>query len=46
MARLDVDSWNHSMKIEAAERESMQGILRVWPSISRQAQKYSEDELP
>ena len=46
VARLDVDSWNHSMKIEAAERESMQGILRVWPSISRQAQKYSEDELP
>ena len=46
VARLDVDSWNHSMKIEAAERESMQGILRVWPSISRQGQKYSEDELP
>ena len=43
---LDSDAWDRSIKFEAAERESMQGILREWPSISRQASKYSEDELP
>ncbi len=39
---MDVDKWNHAVKIEAAERESMTNILGDWKkSISRQASKYS-----
>jgi hypothetical protein len=45
VSRLDIAAWNHSMEIEAAERESMSGILATWKksikSISRQASKYS-----
>ena len=40
---LDKDAWDRTLKIEMAERESMAGILRDWPSISRQVQKYSPD---
>ena len=42
-AALDTDTWNHSIKIESAERESMTGILTAWESISMQATKYSPD---
>lgn len=42
VSRLDIAAWNHSMKIEAAERESMSSILATWKkSISGQASKYS-----
>ena len=44
VARLDVDSWNHCIDVEAAERESMQGILGAWRSISRLDAKYSPDD--
>jgi len=44
VSRLDIAAWNHSIKIEAAERESMSGILTTWKkSISRQASKYSQE---
>lgn len=39
---IDVDVWNHAIEVEAAEIESMSGILSNWQSISRQASKYSE----
>lgn len=41
VSSLDQDAWDHAIKIEAAEKESMKGILDAWPTISRQAQKYS-----
>lgn len=41
LSRLDVDAWNHAISIEAAERESMSGILNTWRGISGQASKYS-----
>ncbi|OFW00154.1 MAG: hypothetical protein A3G20_05080 [Acidobacteria bacterium RIFCSPLOWO2_12_FULL_59_11] len=37
---LDVDAWNHAIDIEAAEIESMSGILTTWKSISMPANKY------
>jgi hypothetical protein len=38
---LDVAAWNHAVKIEAAERESMSSILTDWKnSISRPGSKY------
>ena len=40
LALLDVDAWNHCIKIEHAERESMQTVLGAW-SISMQASKCS-----
>ena len=41
---LDIGIWNHVIKIERAERESMSTILTDWQSsISRQARKYSDD---
>jgi hypothetical protein len=42
IAMLDMDKWNHAVKIETAERESMSNILGDWKrSISRQASNYS-----
>lgn len=42
---LDMDLWEHSMRVEAAERESMQTVLGSWRrSISMQASKYSPPE--
>lgn len=42
VSRLDISAWNHSMKVEAAERESISNILATWKkSITRQAGKYS-----
>lgn len=41
---LDVSAWQHAMKIEAAETDSMRSILGNWKSISRQALKYSEGQ--
>jgi len=39
---LDMDAWNHAVKIEAAEIESMRNILGNWKrSISQQDSKYS-----
>jgi hypothetical protein len=38
---LDMDAWNRSLRLEAAESESMKGVLEAWPSISRQGAKYS-----
>lgn len=40
VALLDVDAWNHAVKVERAERESMTDVLSVWETISRQAGKY------
>lgn len=40
LSRLDLDVWNHAIGIEAAERESMAGILSKWPGISMPANKY------
>jgi hypothetical protein len=42
---LDVDSWKHSVEVEAAERDSMKHVLGNWRSISMQASKYSGDAL-
>ncbi len=40
---LDLNAWNHAVKIEAAEVESMQNIMGNWKkSISSQASKYSK----
>ena len=41
--RLVVGTWDRSMRIEAAERSSMEEILRVWPTISGQARNCSEE---
>ena len=39
---LDLDAWNHAVRIEQAERDSMQSILGNWKkSISSPAAKYS-----
>lgn len=38
---LDVSAWQHAIKIEQAETESMKSIFGTWKSISRQADKYS-----
>ena len=43
VARLDVDAWNHCIDVEAAERESMSGILTAWRSISILGAKCSPD---
>ena len=40
--RLDHAAWDRAEVVERAERESLQDILRAWPGISRQAQKYDE----
>jgi hypothetical protein len=39
--RIDLDVWNHTREIEAAETESLQSILGTWKSISRPGDKYS-----
>ena len=39
---LDLDAWNHAVRIEQAERDSMQSILGNWKkTISSPAAKYS-----
>ncbi len=44
---LDLNAWNHAVKIEAAEVESMQNILGNWKkSISQQASKCSDRGRP
>lgn len=43
LALLDVDKWNHAVGVEAAEIESMKGVLETWKSISGQATKYSTE---
>ena len=43
LSLLDVDAWGHCIGIEAAERESMAGILGNWKSISMPANKYPTD---
>jgi hypothetical protein len=43
---LDVDAWNRSIEVEAAERESMSTVLTAWQSISRLDQKYSPEGTP
>lgn len=45
-ALLDVGAWQHAVMIEAAETESMRGILATWKSISGQATKYSDGVRP
>lgn len=40
---LDIDTWNHSIKIEAAERASMAEVLSKWPGISMPANKYPQE---
>ena len=42
-ALLDLDAWNHAARIEAAEIESMQGILGTWKSILQHDSKYSPE---
>lgn len=40
---LDMDAWKHAIRIEDAERESMQSILGMWQrTILNPAAKYSE----
>ena len=39
---LDVPKWMHAKKIEAAETDSMRGILSTWKRNLRQADKFSE----
>lgn len=41
LSLIDADVWNRAVEVEAAEIESMSGILNNWQSISRQASKYS-----
>lgn len=42
-AVLDLDIWNHAVRIEQAERDSMQSILGNWKkTISSPAAKYSD----
>lgn len=41
LARLDLDAWNHAIKIEAAEIDSMHRLMARWPSIPVPANKYS-----
>jgi len=41
VALLDIDNWNHAVRIEGAERDSMQTFLTDWQSNLRQAGKYS-----
>lgn len=43
---LDVDAWNRSIEVEAAERESMSTVLTAWQGISRLDQKCSPDGTP
>lgn len=38
--RLDLPAWNRAVEVEAAEIESMTGILKKWPGISMPANKY------
>ena len=41
---LDIDAWNHAVRIEQAEIDSMQSILGNWKrTISSPAAKYSQD---
>jgi hypothetical protein len=40
---IDFAAWDRAEATEAAERESICAILRTWPTISVQAQKYFED---
>jgi hypothetical protein len=40
-SRLDLDAWNHAVRVEAAEIESMSAILKGWPGISMPANKYA-----
>jgi hypothetical protein len=42
-ACIDWAAWTRAETTEAAELESLRGILKTWPGISRQAQKYDED---
>jgi hypothetical protein len=47
LATLDLDAWDHSVKIEHAETESMGSILKNWKrTISRPVKKYSPDGTP
>jgi hypothetical protein len=39
LARLDLDAWNHAIKIEKTEIESLNKVLSRWPSILGQAHK-------
>ena len=40
--RLDIDAWNHSIEIEAAETDSLRDVLGAWRSISRPDAKYPD----
>jgi hypothetical protein len=42
---LDQDAWDHSVSVEAVERESMSGFMDTWKSISGPAKKYSPDAV-
>ncbi|MDP2821699.1 MAG: hypothetical protein Q8O52_03330 [Sulfuritalea sp.] len=46
LALLDMDAWEHSIEVEAAERESMSTVLTAWQSISRPGQKCSVEDSP
>ena len=40
---IDVDAWDHALRVEKSEIESMRGFARAWrEGISRQASKYPE----
>jgi hypothetical protein len=40
---LDQDAWDHSISVEAVERESMSGFMDTWKSISGPAKEYCPD---
>jgi hypothetical protein len=40
--RLDIKAWERAKVTEAAEVDSLAGILNTWPGISGRASKYSE----
>ncbi len=47
MKLIDIEKWNHAVKIEKAERESMTNILTDWKkSISRQDSNTREVQMP
>lgn len=41
VGRLDQDAWANDLRVEMAERESMQTILQTWKSISSQVRRAS-----
>lgn len=44
--RLDLDSWEHAIAIEAVEKKSLTDYLAAYPGISGHASKYDNEAAP